>query len=166
MAEVYLALGTNLGDRARNLASARDALARDTLKIERTSSIYETEPWGAANQGRYLNQVVGGTTSLSPKALLARLLEIERVLGRDRTIGDRFGPRVIDLDILLYEGVTLNETDLQIPHPRMKERAFVLVPLAEIVPDLIVGGEPVTSALTKLDRAGVKLYRPHGEESG
>ncbi len=166
MAEVYVALGSNLGDRAGNLAAARDALGRSAVKIERASSIYETEPWGAANQGRYLNQVARGTTSLSPKALLARLLDIERALGRNRMNAERFGPRVIDLDILLYEGVTLSEPDLQIPHPRMMERAFVLVPLVEIAPDLTVGGARIADALAKLDRAGVAIFRPHGEEPG
>jgi 2-amino-4-hydroxy-6-hydroxymethyldihydropteridine diphosphokinase len=160
MAEVYVALGSNLGDRERNLASARVALGREALTIERVSSIYETDPWGAANQGRYLNQVVRGTTWLAPHDLLAQLLDIERGLGRDRTNAERFGPRVIDLDILLYEGVTVSEPDLHIPHPRMMERAFVLVPLAEIARDITVGRVRVADALTKLDRTGVKLYRP------
>ena len=101
MAEVYVALGSNLGDRAHNLAAARDALGRGALIIERASSIYETEPWGAANQGPYLNQAVLGRTQLAPRALLAKLLEIERELGRDRSHAERFGPRVIDIDILL-----------------------------------------------------------------
>jgi 2-amino-4-hydroxy-6-hydroxymethyldihydropteridine diphosphokinase len=155
MADVYVALGSNLGDCAQNLASAREALGRRAVKIERASSIYETEPWGAANQGRYLNQVVRGATSLAPKALLSTLLDIERELGRDRANAERFGPRVIDLDILLYEGVALNEPDLQIPHPRMMERAFVLVPLAEIAPDLMVAGTRIADALARLDRSGV-----------
>jgi len=159
MADVYVALGSNLGDRERNLASARVALAREALTIKRASSIYETEPWGAANQGRYLNQVVHGTTQLAPKALLTKLLEIERELGRDRTNAERFGPRVIDLDILLYEGVSLSEPDLQIPHPRMMERAFVLVPLAEIAPALSVGGVKVADALARLDQTGVRQYK-------
>ena len=159
MAEVHIALGSNLGDRERNLAAARDALGRGALSVERASSIYETEPWGAANQGRYLNQAVRGATNLTPKALLAKLLEIERELGRDRSQAERFGPRVIDLDILLYEGVALNEPDLQIPHPRMMERAFVLVPLAEIAPELEVGGTRIKDALAKLDRSGVVPFR-------
>ena len=159
MAEVYVALGSNLGDRERNLAAARGALDRGALKIDDASSIYETEPWGAANQGRYLNQVVRGQTRLAPRDLLLKLLDIERVLGRDRTNAERFGPRVIDLDILLYEGVTLSDPDLQIPHPRMMERAFVLVPLVEIAPDLSVGGAPIKGALARLDRAGVALYQ-------
>jgi 2-amino-4-hydroxy-6-hydroxymethyldihydropteridine diphosphokinase len=160
MAEVFVALGSNLGDRERNLTAARDALGRDALGIERVSSIYETEPWGAANQGRYLNQVVRGRTQLAPRALLTTLLEIERALGRDRTHAKRFGPRVIDLDILFFEGAALNEPDLQIPHPRMMERAFVLVPLAEIAPDLAVGGVRVADALATLDRSGVVALRP------
>jgi 2-amino-4-hydroxy-6-hydroxymethyldihydropteridine diphosphokinase len=159
MADAYVALGSNLGDRESNLANARDALGQGVLTVEHASSIYQTEPWGAANQGRYLNQVVLGTTMLTPQALLAKLLDIERALGRDRANAERFGPRVIDLDILLYDGVTLKEADLQIPHPRMMERAFVLVPLAEIAPELAVGDVRIKDALSKLDRSGVAPFR-------
>lgn len=160
MPEVYIALGSNLGERERNLAAARDALSRSAMEIERASSIYETEPWGPGPQERYLNQVVRGPTRLAPRDLLDRLMDIERGLGRDRTKGERFGPRVIDLDILLYGDVAVDEPDLQIPHPRMMERAFVLVPLTEIAPDMAVGGAPVADALARLDRSGVALYRP------
>jgi 2-amino-4-hydroxy-6-hydroxymethyldihydropteridine diphosphokinase len=158
MAEVYIALGSNLGNRAQNLALACEELARETIEIGAASSVYETEPWGPKPQGPYLNQVVRGTTELAPKALLARLLEIERTLGRERDGVERYGPRTIDLDILLYGGETLAEPDLQIPHPRMMERAFVLVPLAEIAPDLTVGGLALADALARLDRSGVALY--------
>jgi 2-amino-4-hydroxy-6-hydroxymethyldihydropteridine diphosphokinase len=152
MAEAYIALGSNLGDRAAILAAAREALGRGVLANPTASSIHETEPWGPVMQGRYLNQVVRGTTSLKPRALLNKLHEIERTLGRDRPREARYGPRTIDLDILLYDGLEVNEPDLQIPHPRMMERAFVLAPLAEIAPDLTVGGVPVRQALTRLNR--------------
>lgn len=162
MAEVHLALGSNLGDRAANLAAARDALAQGAVAIARASSVYETAPWGPGPQGPYLNQVLCGTTRLAPRDLLARLLDIERALGRDRAQAERFGPRVIDLDILLYDDLALDEPALQIPHPRMLERAFVLVPLAEIAPDLAVGGVRIADALARLDRSGVAPYRPCG----
>lgn len=166
MRDVYIALGSNLGDRARNLSAARKAMARGAVEIAATSSVYETAPWGPKPQGPYLNQVVRGKTQLAPAELLARLLEIERELGRERDGVERYGPRSIDLDILFYEGVMIDEPDLQIPHPRMLERAFVLVPLAEIAPELVVGGVRIAEALGGLDRSGVKLYRPHGEEPG
>ena len=158
MAETFIALGSNLGDRAKNLAAAREALARDAVGIGRASSIYETEPWGPGPQGPYLNQVVRGETQLAPADLLARLLGIERALGRDRRHAERFGPRVIDLDILLYDDLTLDTPTLQVPHPRMMQRAFVLVPLAEIAPELMVGGVAVKDALAGLDRSGVALF--------
>jgi 2-amino-4-hydroxy-6-hydroxymethyldihydropteridine diphosphokinase len=166
MRDVYIALGSNLGERARNLAAAREAMAHDTVEIAAASSVYETAPWGPKPQGPYLNQVVRGTTQLAPGDLLARLLEIERALGRKRDGVERNGPRIIDLDILFYEGVPTDEPDLQIPHPRMLERAFVLVPLAEIAPELEVHGVRIADALAQLDRSGVTLYRPHGEEPG
>jgi 2-amino-4-hydroxy-6-hydroxymethyldihydropteridine diphosphokinase len=158
MADVFIALGSNLGNRAQNLALACEALARNEIEIAAASSVYETEPWGPKPQGPYLNQVVRGTTKLAPKVLLSRLLEIERTLGRERDGVERYGPRTIDLDILLYGGETLAEPELQIPHPRMMERAFVLVPLAEIAPDLTVGGVAIEDALARLDRSGVALY--------
>lgn len=158
MPDVFIALGSNLGDRANNLAAARDALARGVLSISAASSIYETEPWGPKPQGPYLNQVLRGTTVLTPRALLARLMQIERTLGRDRSKEERFGPRTIDLDILLYGDDVVREPDLEIPHPRMMERAFVLVPLVEIAPELAVGGVAVKAALVRLDRSGVRLY--------
>ena len=156
MHDVFIALGSNLGRRAANLAAARDALAQ-ALALTASSSVYETDPWGPIKQGRYLNQVVRATTALTPRALLAKLHEIERALGRDRTGETRYGPRTIDLDILLYGNVVVDEPDLQIPHPRMMERPFVLVPLSEIAPDLTVRGVRVKEALARLDRSGVAI---------
>ena len=158
LADVFLGLGSNLGDREGNLAAARSALSRGVIDIAAESSVYETEPWGPVPQGRYLNQVLRGRMRLEPRALLAKLLEIERSLGRDRMREERYGPRTIDLDILLYGDREVHEPDLQIPHPRMIERAFVLVPLAEIAPEIMVGGVPIADALARLDRSGVALY--------
>jgi 2-amino-4-hydroxy-6-hydroxymethyldihydropteridine diphosphokinase len=158
MVEVFLALGSNLGDRAGNLKVAREALARGVMDNLTASSIYDTKPWGPIQQGRYLNQVARGATSLAPRALLRELQKIELSLGRDREDEQRYGPRTIDLDILLYDRVEVHEADLTIPHPRMTERAFVLVPLAEIAPNLEIGGVPIKTLLGRLDRSDVAIF--------
>jgi 2-amino-4-hydroxy-6-hydroxymethyldihydropteridine diphosphokinase len=158
LADVFIALGSNLGDRAANLAAARAGIAVD-VSVMSASSIYETEPWGPAGQGRYLNQVLRGETALKPHALLAKLHEIEHRLGRDRGREERYGPRTIDLDILLYDDMRVAESGLTIPHPRMLERAFVLAPLAEIAPELVVGGVRICDALARLDRTGVTAWQ-------
>jgi 2-amino-4-hydroxy-6-hydroxymethyldihydropteridine diphosphokinase len=134
---VYLALGANLGDR---LASLRDAVGRlrGAVAVERMSAVYETEPAYLLDQPRFLNMALRGRTALDPHALLDVLKHIERAMGR--AAGPRFGPRVIDLDILLYDDLAIDTADLRIPHPRMAERPFVLVPLAEIAPDLVPPG--------------------------
>ena len=129
----YLGLGSNLGDREENLRKALSLLG-DVGEIIALSSVYETEPWGYAEQPSFLNMVCGFRTSLSPPELLALAQEVERKLGRVRTI--RYGPRTMDVDILLYGDLVLDTPDLQIPHPRIPERAFVLAPLAEIAPDV------------------------------
>jgi 2-amino-4-hydroxy-6-hydroxymethyldihydropteridine diphosphokinase len=162
MAEAFVALGSNLGDRAANLARARAALDSGPLKLTAISSVYETEPWGPVAQGRYLNQVVRGMTELAPQALLAALFEIETQLGRDRRQEVRFGPRVIDLDVLLYGDLKIAEPDLEIPHPRLLERAFVLVPLAEIAPDRVVNGIKVSDALVRVGSKGITLFAAPG----
>ncbi len=133
----YLALGSNLGDRRANLVAAVERV-RAQVRVEAISSLYETEPAYVGDQPRYLNAVLRGHTALEPAELLAFLKGIEREIGRVE--GPRFGPRVIDLDILLYDRLILTTSELTIPHPRMAERPFVLVPLAEIAPDLIPPG--------------------------
>ena len=135
MSEVtaYLGLGSNLGDREENLRKALSLLG-DVGEITALSSVYETEPWGYAEQPYFLNMVCEFRTSLSPPELLALAQEVERRLGRVRTI--RYGPRTMDVDILLYGDQIVDTPDLQIPHPRIPERAFVLAPLAEIAPDV------------------------------
>jgi len=158
MAEAFVALGSNLGDRAANLARARAALDDGPLQLTAQSSVYETEPWGPVAQGPYLNQVVRGSTALAPRALLAALFEIETRLGRDRRQEVRFGPRVIDLDVLLYGDLAISEPDLEIPHPRLLERAFVLVPLAEIAPNRMVKGISVRDALARVGNKGIALF--------
>jgi 2-amino-4-hydroxy-6-hydroxymethyldihydropteridine diphosphokinase len=130
---VYLALGTNLGDRAAHLRRALVALA-PTCSITTISPCYETAPAYVLDQPRFYNLVCCATTALEPLALLRELKRIEATLGR--TSGPRFGPRVIDLDVLLYGDCVCDTPELTLPHPRLAERAFVLVPLAAIAPDL------------------------------
>lgn len=131
---IYLSLGSNLGDRHTNLLAAIAAL-RQHMIINTLSPIYETEPAYLDDQPRFLNAVAYGHTMLSPHELLNTLKTIERELGR--TTGPRFGPRTIDLDILLYGDLVLDTEELTIPHPRMLERPFVLIPLAQIAPDMM-----------------------------
>lgn len=140
MKTVYLSLGSNLGDRRAHLARARELLETPDLAILRASSIYETEPRDVRDQPWFLNQVIEAQTRLLPRQLLAHVRKIERRTGRRPTFVK--GPRVIDIDILLYDGSVLKTSDLQIPHPRMAERRFVLQPLAELAPDL---RHPVTA---------------------
>lgn len=158
MAEAFLGLGSNLGDRLANLEAARDAIERGGDRISAASQIYETAPWGPVAQGDYLNQVIRVETAKRPRALLDALRRIETALGRDRANEVRYGPRSIDLDILTFGAERIAEPDLTIPHPRILERAFVLVPLDEIAPELSIGGVPVREALRRVDTAGVRLY--------
>ena len=130
MNKVYLSLGSNLGEREKNLARALQALEKRGMKILRRSTIYETEPVEIREQAWFLNCAIEVETDLPPQKLMKLLLEIERELGRRRDV--KYGPRTIDLDILLYGDVVVNESQLTIPHPKMAERRFVLAPLAEI----------------------------------
>jgi 2-amino-4-hydroxy-6-hydroxymethyldihydropteridine diphosphokinase len=128
----YLSLGSNVGDREANLSRAIEEIARRGARIVRQSAFYETEPVELREQAWFLNCVVEIETQLAPRDLLEALLEIERALGRRRSV--KYGPRLIDLDILLYGDETVDAPELAIPHPRMAERRFVLAPLAEIAP--------------------------------
>ncbi len=134
MKTAYLSLGSNLGDRQANLRRALDLLASPEIQIRRESALYETEPQGLRHQPWFLNMVAEIETSLFPLQLLARIRRIEKELHRKRLVAN--GPRTIDIDILLYANATIDTADLQIPHPRMSGRRFVLEPLAELVPDL------------------------------
>jgi 2-amino-4-hydroxy-6-hydroxymethyldihydropteridine diphosphokinase len=129
---IYIALGSNLGDRADNLRQARERMQSPHLKVTRASSIYETEPRDLLDQPWFLNQVVEAETTLFPRQLLARLLKIEHEMGRQRLVAN--GPRIIDLDILLFGNVVVHAAGLEIPHPRLPDRRFVLEPLAELAP--------------------------------
>jgi 2-amino-4-hydroxy-6-hydroxymethyldihydropteridine diphosphokinase len=142
----YVALGSNLGDREATLRRAAELIG-----ARRLSAIRETEPWGNTDQPRFLNAVAELETDEEPRALLAHLLDVERALGRTRD-GTRYGPRTIDLDLLLYGDAVIAEPGLEVPHPRMHERRFVLEPLAELNPDLEVPGwGSVEALLARLD---------------
>jgi 2-amino-4-hydroxy-6-hydroxymethyldihydropteridine diphosphokinase len=135
MTVAYVGLGSNLGDRERLIREAAELIG-----AVRLSSVIETEPWGIANQPLFLNAVAEVETPLTPRQLLDHLLDVERRLGRER-IGAQWGPRTIDLDLLLYGEETIEEPGLVVPHPRLTEREFVLAPLAELVPSLKIPGD-------------------------
>jgi 2-amino-4-hydroxy-6-hydroxymethyldihydropteridine diphosphokinase len=155
---VFIALGSNLGDRLGNLQAAIGRMP-PRLRLLAQSPVYETTPWGFADQPDFLNQVVQAQTELTPKKLLAYLKSIELKLGRAPTF--RYGPRLIDMDILLYDDLVLHTPHLTIPHPRLAERTFVLYPLADLAPDLRhpVSGQTVRQMLGSLDSKGVRLYQ-------
>lgn len=153
---VWFSLGSNLGDREGAIREAFRMLAGfcDGLRL---SSIYETEPVDVVGQPRFLNAVAAGTTRREPRELLAAAHAVERALGRNRSVERRRGPRTIDIDLLLCEGRLSDDPELTLPHPRLAERAFVLVPLLELEPDLADPrtGEPYAAALARIGRAGV-----------
>ncbi len=156
---MYLSLGSNLGDRAANLKRAVSSLG-NLLEPLATSSIYETRPMYVPEQPRFLNMVVSGRCTLAPKELLDHVRVLEGRLGRDRSTGIPKGPRVIDIDILLYGERIIEHEDLVVPHPRMKERQFVLIPLLELDPYLRdpSTGRPLAEALAVLEDQGVYIF--------
>jgi 3-oxoacyl-[acyl-carrier protein] reductase len=162
MATVHIALGSNLGDRKGNLDTAiRRLRAEPGVRVGQVSSYYETAPRDmAGEQGKFLNAAAELDTELGPQPLLRRMLEIEHDLGRVRT--STTAPRTLDLDLLFYDQMVMDESDLIVPHPRMHERAFVLVPLAEIADDAVhpVLNRTVAELLAGVDRSGVALYQP------
>jgi 2-amino-4-hydroxy-6-hydroxymethyldihydropteridine diphosphokinase len=148
-----IAIGSNLGDRRAHVGFAINALARlPSTELVGVSDVIETEPVGPAGQGRYLNAAAVVATRLSPRELLARLLSIERERGRERSAEARWGPRALDLDLLVYGDLMVDEPGLTLPHPRLRERRFVLEPLARVAPDLRVppDGASVAELLARL----------------
>ncbi len=155
--DVFIGAGSNLGDRQAALATAAKLLAPDANVIK-ASRVYETPPWGFEDQPAFLNQVLQVETKLDPPALLDHLKQIERKMGRESTF--RFGPRIIDLDILFYGDLIYTSDRLQIPHALAAERAFVLVPMREIAPDFIhpALGKSMADLARLVDSSGITIY--------
>lgn len=159
---VHLSLGGNLGDPAKSMGAALRLLdAAEDTRVAAVSSLYRTPPWGKLDQPDFLNAAAEIVTGLTPRALLALCLDAERKLKRVRQ--ERWGPRLIDIDILTFGDRVIDEPGLEVPHPRMLERAFVLAPLAEIAPALVVEGRRVSERLAAADAAGIERL-PSGRD--
>lgn len=151
----FLALGSNIGDKAANLRAAAKAIAvLPGTTVVAASSVYRTPPWGKTDQDWFANAAIAVETTLAPLALLEACLAIEIQLGRIRR--ERWGPRVIDIDVLMHGEARLTSERLTLPHPAMAERAFVLVPLREIAPDVVIAGHPIGVVIAGLDSAGIE----------
>lgn len=158
---VFLGLGGNIGEPAKAMAAALNALnANADVCVGQVSALYRTPPWGKKDQPDFLNAAAEIRTNLTPRQLLDLCLKTERALKRARR--ERWGPRLIDIDILLFGEERISQGGLEIPHPRMLERAFVLVPLAEIAPDLAVESRRVADHLDRLDTSGIEPISPDG----
>ena len=165
-AEALLALGGNIGDVRATFDRALAMLCGDgAVRLIARSSDYRTPPWGVTDQPPFVNAAIIVATSLEPRTLVARALAVERALGRDRTSERRWGPRPIDIDILAYDDVVLREPDLTLPHPHWFERAFVLLPLAEIAADRVIAGRRVGDVLAGADVAGIEKLPPREAEA-
>ncbi|ARQ00898.1 2-amino-4-hydroxy-6-hydroxymethyldihydropteridine diphosphokinase [Pseudorhodoplanes sinuspersici] len=157
MPRAFVAFGGNVGD-------ARDTIARgiaqfcdgDRVRLIARSSDYKTPPWGKTDQPAFINACIAIDTALTPLGLLDRAHEVERAFGRDRHKEERWGPRPLDIDLITYGDETLDDPKLTLPHPRMFERAFVLVPLSEIAPDAVIAGRSLREVLERLDRGGIE----------
>ncbi len=157
LAEAFIALGGNVGDVRATVDQAISLLCDDCdIRLTARSSDYRTPPWGVTDQPPFINAVIAVATTLAPHALLARAQACERALGRDRAREQHWGPRTIDLDILAYDDIVLSDATLTLPHPHLFERAFVLMPLAEIAPDRVIAGIRVSDAFTRVDAAGIE----------
>lgn len=162
MADVLIALGGNVGDVRTTFARAIPLIvARTASKLLARSSDYETPPWGDTAQAPFVNACIRLSTAVEPRALLATLHAIEAEFGRDRATERRWGPRSLDLDLLAYDDLELATDALTLPHPRLFERAFVLVPLAEIAPDRRIGGKTPAQALHGVSSEGIRRLPPH-----
>jgi 2-amino-4-hydroxy-6-hydroxymethyldihydropteridine diphosphokinase len=164
---IYLSLGSNLGDRAANLERAIEALSEIGVRVLRRSSIYETEPVDFLTQPWFLNCVIEAETSLEPRQLLEALQAIERKLGSRKLVPR--GPRIIDLDVLFYETAAIHDDGLEIPHPRLAERRFVLVPLAELAPGLrhpVLRKSAAELLAVTQDRSAVRIWQPKQGAAG
>jgi 2-amino-4-hydroxy-6-hydroxymethyldihydropteridine diphosphokinase len=161
MAEALLSLGGNLGDVRATLDRAVAMLCDGgDVRLLARSRDYRTPPWGVVDQPPFVNLCIAVDTGLAPQALLARAQTVERALGRDRSDERRWGPRAVDIDLLAYDDLALNEPELTLPHPRLLQRAFVLVPLAEIAPERTIAGIRVCDALARVDTASIEKLPP------
>jgi len=150
-----LGLGSNIGDKSANIDQAIEMIgAEDDISVVAISRKYRSPPWGDLDQDWFVNACIGIDTKLSPRELLARCQRIESELGRVRL--RKWGPRIIDVDILTYGERTIREPDLIVPHPLIAERPFVLIPLADIAPELIINGRPITALINDLRDSGVE----------
>jgi 2-amino-4-hydroxy-6-hydroxymethyldihydropteridine diphosphokinase len=157
MASVLIALGGNVGDiRATFKLAIANICGMAQAALLARSSDYATPPWGNEQQARFVNACIEIETSLDPHALLFALHKVEQKFGRDRAHEPRWGPRTLDLDLIAYDDVSIDRPELTLPHPRAFERAFVLVPLAEIAPDRLIAGRNVAASLAKLSTAGIE----------
>jgi 2-amino-4-hydroxy-6-hydroxymethyldihydropteridine diphosphokinase len=160
-AQALLALGGNIGE-VRQTFDRAVAMLDDgkAIRLIARSSDYRTPPWGVTDQPPFINAAIAVATTLSPHDLLARALEVERAFGRDRSRERHWGPRTIDIDLITYDDVVLSNATLTLPHPRLFERAFVLLPLLEVAPDRVISGQPVGEALARVDATGIEKLPP------
>ncbi len=162
LTEIGLGLGSNIGDAAANIRAALGLLkASDAVEIVKVSSIYKTAPWGYADQAPFANACALARTALSAEALLSAVKKIEAEMGRTKTV--RWGPRLIDIDILFYGSTSLVSDNLVLPHKELFNRAFVLVPLAEIAPHLVLDGRSVAEAAAAIPRDGIEKWGEDNE---
>ncbi len=161
MTAAWLALGGNVGD-SRTILERAVMLLCDgvTVRLTARSSDYRTPPWGFKYQPPFINLCIAVETTLGPRELLAHAQAVELQLGRDRAHEKRWGPRTADIDIIAFDNLTIRELGLTVPHPRLFERAFVLLPLAEIAPDLAIGGRTVREVAASVDPAGIERQPP------
>jgi 2-amino-4-hydroxy-6-hydroxymethyldihydropteridine diphosphokinase len=166
MAEALIALGGNVGDARATLDRAVMLFCDGAaVRLIARSSEYRTPPWGVEDQPPFVNLCLVVETALAPRALLERAHAVERQLGRDRAREQRWGPRTVDIDLIAYDDVVLDDPDLVLPHPRLFERAFVLVPLCEIAPDRVIAGRRFADALADLDASGIERLPPRDPSS-
>lgn len=163
MAEVLLGFGGNLGDPVETIGVALQRVAEQGVAITARSHLYRTVPWGVRDQPDFVNLCAAAVTTLAPRALLAVTRATEAALGRERR--ERWGPRLIDIDILAYDEVILDKPGLTLPHPRLTERAFVLVPLLDIAPDRVIQGKSIRDWAAQVDGSGVERIEEPAERA-